>query len=657
MKPILSFIFLIAALVAPVAAAAAAAHQVVPYKEIDGKTLQLFVLRPEDVSAKKPAIVFFHGGGWNKGSAEKSLGFLRHFQKAGFVCISVHYRLRDLDGGTTPMDATCDARSAIRAVFQRAEEFGIDPERVIAAGSSAGGHLACMAALGDGLDEPSEKALPVPKIAALLLWNPVVDTTDKGYGGTRRFGRDTEKYSPVHLLRKDSPPALVQHGDADETVPYENAERFVATANKHGIDSKLITYPGGKHSFFSGQENRNHLLKSYQEADAFIGSLGLSSSQKQVAPKGTAIPKLELDLATIDRERILKASATALQQAPVTITTHRGKHSEGGPNDFHSNADYFWPDPSKPDGLPYIARDGQSNPDNFNEHRKAVKTLRDSVAALAAAYHLTGDEKYVVKAAEFLRVFFLDRKTRMNPNLNYAQAVLGVAPGRSYGIIDALHFIEIPIAVSAMESSKAFPQGMGDELRQWFGELSRWMLTSENGIKEGAAKNNHAVTYYLKIAVFAKFTGDQALLAASRKQYKEVFVGKQMAEDGSFPLELARTKPYAYSIFQLDNMATLCQVLSTPEDDLWAFALPDGRGIRKAAAYLYPFLKDKSKWPLAPDVQAWDGWPARQPHLIFAGLALGESAYLDLARKLPPDPSDPEVQRNIAITQPILWVR
>jgi hypothetical protein len=175
-------------------------------------------------------------------------------------------------------------------------------------------------------------------------------------------------------------------------------------------------------------------------------------------------------------------------------------------------------------------------------------------------------------------------------------------------------------------------------------------------MQEAAAKNNHSVAFWLQIACFARFTGDEARLAECRRQFKEVFVPNQMAADGSFPLELKRTKPYAYSIFQLDNMATLCQVLSTPENDLWTFELPDGRGIRKAMAYLHPFLADKSKWPLKPDVQAWDGWPARQPSLLFAGLALGQQEYLDLWRELPPDPADEEVQRNMAIGQPVLWL-
>ena len=304
--------------------------------------------------------------------------------------------------------------------------------------------------------------------------------------------------------------------------------------------------------------------------------------------------------------------------------------------------------------MPYIQRDGQSNPNNFNQHRRCIAQLRDAVAALAAAYKITGDDRYAAKAAELLRVFFLDPKTRMNPSLKYAQAIPGRTPGRGMGIIDTLHLIEVPLAIEAMETSPAFPRTM-DGLKAWFRDYSEWMTTSKNGREEATAHNNHAVAYWLQLAMFAQFTGDEAKLAECRRHFKEVFVAKQMAPDGSFPAELRRTKPYGYSIFQLDNMATLCQVLSTSQDNLWAFSLPDGRGIRKAMQFLYPYLTDKSKWPRKPDVQAWDGWPARQPSLLFAGLAFGEQSYLDLWKRLPADPADPEVRRNIAITQPVLW--
>ena len=393
------------------------------------------------------------------------------------------------------------------------------------------------------------------------------------------------------------------------------------------------------------------------EAVVSVASDGLDTQFLAVPNAPTAAAKLMIDVAAIDRERILKAAAAALEMKPLSITKFRAKLSEGGPNDFYSNGDYWWPDPTKPDGLPYIQRDGESNPDNFSQHRLVMRDLRDAVAALAAAYKVTDDDRYVTKAAELLRVFFLDPQTRMNQNLKYAQAIPGKTPGRGIGIIDALHLIEIPVAIQAMQKSPAFPPEVLAGLRQWFGELADWMVTSKNGKEEAATKNNHAVAFYLQLAVYARFTGDEAKLAECRRQFKEVFVPKQMAADGSFPAELKRTKPYGYSIFQLDNMATLCHVLSTDRDDLWTFQLADGRGIRGAMAYLYPFLADKSKWPLKPDVQAWNNWPSRQPCLLFAGIALGQQPYLDLWRKLPADPTNAEVRRNIAITQPLLWIK
>ncbi|HVU28689.1 MAG TPA: alginate lyase family protein [Verrucomicrobiae bacterium] len=362
------------------------------------------------------------------------------------------------------------------------------------------------------------------------------------------------------------------------------------------------------------------------------------------------------DVGQIDRERILNAANNALSLTPITITKFRAKYSEGDANDFYSNGDYWWPNPGSTNGLPYVELDGRTNPNNFNEHRACLRQLRDAVAALGAAYKITGDERYVKKSVELLRVFFLDAPTRMNPNLKYAQAVPGVSSGRSWGIIDSLHLIEIPKAVEAMESSPAFPPDVLSRLKKWFADYIQWLTTSKNGNAEANAANNHAVAYWLQIAVFAQFTGDETNLAECRRRFKEVFVPRQMALDGSFPRELARTKPYGYSIFQLDNMATLCQALSTTNDDLWKFELPDGRGIRKAMEFLYPFLADKSKWPRKPDVQAWDGWPAREPSLLFAGFALDEPKYLNLWRKLPADPANDEVRRNIAITQPILWL-
>jgi hypothetical protein len=373
-----------------------------------------------------------------------------------------------------------------------------------------------------------------------------------------------------------------------------------------------------------------------------------------------AIAGTTLNVGDIDRSRILAAASNALTIAPITITQYQASLSDGGLHDYYSNGDYWWPNPKTTNGLPYVQQDGQTNPNNFNHHRDCLRQLHDAVAALGAAYKITGADRYAAKGAELLRVFFLDPDTRMNPSLQYAQAVPGVSPGRSFGIIDTLRLIEIPPAIEAMVQSPAFPPEVTDGLKKWFSNYVQWMRTSKNGIEESNAENNHAVAYWLQVAVFAQFTGDEDDLIACREHFKNVFVPKQMAADGSFPRELARTKPYGYSIFQLDNMATLCQVLSTSQDNLWQFQLPDGRGMRKAMAFMYPYLTDKNKWLTdgrRKDIQAWDGWPARQPSLLFAGLAYGDQNYLDLWLKLSADPTNSEVRRNIAIMQPVLWVQ
>jgi hypothetical protein len=291
------------------------------------------------------------------------------------------------------------------------------------------------------------------------------------------------------------------------------------------------------------------------------------------------------------------------------------------------------------------------------EHRKCLVALREAVAALGAAYKITGQDRYATKAASLLHVFFVDPKTRMNPSLKYAQAIPGVSSGRGIGIIDTLHLIEVPLTVKVMQKSGAFPGEDLAAVKTWFRGYVEWMTTSKNGNDEANARNNHAVAFWLQVAAFSQLTEDSAKLAECRRRFKEVFVPKQMGEDGSFPAELKRTKPYGYSIFQLDNMASLCQLASTPEDNLWNFELPDGRGMRKAMALMYPFLEDKKKWPRKPDIEAWEGWPAREPSLLFAGMAYGEKKYVELWKRLPADPTDPEVRRNIAVKQPVLWVR
>src|SRR5204862_1115427 len=149
--------------------------------------------------------------------------------------------------------------------------------------------------------------------------------------------------------------------------------------------------------------------------------------------------------------------------------------------------------------------------------------------------------------------------------------------------------------------------------------------------------------------------GNSPLMEDCRTRFKTVLL-QQMATDGSFPRELARTKPYGYSLFNLEAMATICQLLSTPEDDLWTFELPDGRGMRRAMAYMVPYIRDKKSWPKPPDVMYYSEWPMRQPSLLFAGLALNRPDYLSVWSTLPADSNVDEVIRNFCIREPVLWI-
>lgn len=392
-------------------------------------------------------------------------------------------------------------------------------------------------------------------------------------------------------------------------------------------------------------------------AACFVGMLGivlLASSSH-----GAATSDLAATVTQIDHVGILRLANAALALKPPAVTDHVATNSAGGAHDFFSQADYFWPNPAKSNGLPYISRDGETNPENFEYHRMAMRDMKDAVAALAAAYVCTGDDKYVSKAQELLRVFFLDEKTKMNPNLDYAQAVLGEWTGRSYGIIDTLHLAEVPVAVRVLEKSSSFDRAVDVGLKKWFADYIHWMTTATNGVKEMTAANNHSIAFFVQLASFAVFVGDEKTVNLCRERFKEVLVPKQMAADGSFPLELKRTKPYGYSIFQADNVAILCVLLSTPDDDLWKFKLPDGDTPLKSTEFIYPYLADKQKWlgdGRGKDVLHWDAWPAREPCLLFAYAETGNTKYFDLWKKLDADPSDLEVRRNIAVTQPLLWV-
>jgi hypothetical protein len=370
---------------------------------------------------------------------------------------------------------------------------------------------------------------------------------------------------------------------------------------------------------------------------------------------GLLVAPAPFDVRAFERDRVLQAANAYLAEQPITVTASTSPRSAGGRHDFFSEADYWWPDPANPDG-PYIQRDGHTNPGNFTDHRKYMMRLSVQVPALAAAWMLTGDARYAHHAGRHLEAWFVNEATRMNPRLLYSQAIKGRVTGRGIGIIDTIHLVEVARAIEVLERSPALSPERWQAVKRWFAEYLEWMTTHKYGIDEREATNNHGVCWVMQVAAFARLTGNQPLLTHARERFKTVLVPAQMAADGSFPRELKRTKPYGYSLFVLDAMATVAEILSTPDDNLWTFELVDGRGLRKAVAYLAPYIRDKSKWPLPADVMYDAEWPMRHMALFFASRALDVPAYLELWKTLKADSTVDEVVRNYFLRQPVLWL-
>lgn len=220
------------------------------YKAIHGDSLFLHVFEPKKTKKPTAAIVFFFGGGWVGGSPKQFYQQSAYLASRGMLAISAEYRVKNVHG-TSPFECVEDGKSAIRWVRAHAAELNIDPEKIVAAGGSAGGHVALCTALIDGLENPNEnlKISSVPN--AVVGYNPVFDTTEKGYGSKKVAGRETE-ISPCHQVKKNLPPMLLFHGKNDTTVPFENAERFNRLMKEAGNTSKLIAFDNEGHGFFNG---------------------------------------------------------------------------------------------------------------------------------------------------------------------------------------------------------------------------------------------------------------------------------------------------------------------------------------------------------------------------------------------------------------------
>jgi alginate lyase len=344
-----------------------------------------------------------------------------------------------------------------------------------------------------------------------------------------------------------------------------------------------------------------------------------------------------------------------LLKKPITVTAAASTRSIGSIHDFYSEGDYWWPDTLNPSGA-YIRRDGMTNPDNFTAHRKALIRFSEIVGNLTSAYLITKDSMYSIAALKHCKAWFITDSTKMNPNLLYAQAIQGRYTGRGIGIIDAIHFMEVVQSLNVLERHKKINENELKQIKAWFEDFLKWLTTHPYGQKEMVHPNNHGTCWNMQAGLYAVFTKNDRIIDFCRENYKNIVLPNQMASNGSFPRELNRTKPYGYSLFNLDAMVMNCVILSDDSNNLWTYTTGDGKTILKAMEYMKPYIADKSTWPLDHDVMYWENWPVAHPSLLFSGIYFNRADYFELWENKKHFLEIEEVRRNVPIRNPLLWI-
>ena len=295
-------------------------------------------------------------------------------------------------------------------------------------------------------------------------------------------------------------------------------------------------------------------------------------------------------------KQLIKDADKALDFAPVSVMEKKNDPPSGNKHDYMSLAPYFWPNPATANGLPYIRKDGQTNPEvkEYND-KEYMPKLCEVVNTLGLAYYFSGENKYAEHATHLLRVWFLDTATKMNANLNFAQAIKGTNDGRGAGLIDSRHFIKVTDAIGLIQTSKYWTVKDQLGMKQWFADFLNWMQTSKNGIDEMNAKNNHGDWYDAQRLSMALFIGNTDLVkkivlnAQSR-------LDKQMDDTGMFPLEMERTTSLHYSVFAMEAFFYIAQMSEKTNIDFWNYVSPSGKSLKKAFDALYPYLSKEKIW-------------------------------------------------------------
>ena len=288
----------------------------------------------------------------------------------------------------------------------------------------------------------------------------------------------------------------------------------------------------------------------------------------------------------------------ALNAGPYSVMDKSQTPPSGDKHDYMSLGKYWWPDPKKLDGKPYIRHDGKTNPEtnDVKDHDNLNSMIR-SVVTLSLGYYFTDYEPYADYASKLLRVWFFNPATKMNPNLNFAQAIPGKTDGRGSGIVDAHLLPDVLDAVSLLSSSASWSENDNATLKNWFEEYFKWMKESKNGKDEAKAKNNHGTWYDVQVASIALFLGKNDIAKEFVNEAKSKRIAYQIEPDGKQPEELARTNSLSYSLFNLEALFRLAKIGEIVGIDLWSYKAQDGRSIQTALDFALPFASGNQEWP------------------------------------------------------------
>lgn len=301
--------------------------------------------------------------------------------------------------------------------------------------------------------------------------------------------------------------------------------------------------------------------------------------------------------------RLRQEADVALALVPPSVMDKTKLAASGDKHDYFSFGPYWWPDPQKADGLPYVRRDGETNAESVRgTDNPILKRASSAFETLALAYFLTGHEPYAEHATRLVRTWFLDPATRMNPSLRYAQAIPGITDGRGIGIIEGRYLLGFVEGHSLLFASPSWTKDDERGFRDWMEAYFHWLRTSDNGKDEADEENNHGTWYDVQSVEIALFLGhvDEAKEMLARAV--ELRVSSQVEPDGRQPRELARTKAINYSLLNLEGLFALAIVGEHVGVDGWTFRTADGRSLAQALAYLAPYVESAKETPddLAP---------------------------------------------------------